>query len=87
MEDLVCTVLYCGDKHDFYIQHRGRENSDFEEESEVYIMSNELCNEPMMELFLFESNQHMEQLEQILLRSEQIGSFENGDINEIFSNE
>lgn len=40
--------------------------------------------EPMLEMYLFESNQLLEQLEEILLRSEKNGQMNKDDINEIF---
>lgn len=40
--------------------------------------------EPMLEMYLFESNQLLEQLEEILLRSEKASRITEGDINEIF---
>jgi len=38
----------------------------------------------MMEMFVFESNQNLEQLEQILIQSEKNGSFSTDEINDIF---
>ena len=40
--------------------------------------------EPMLEMYLFESNQLLEQLEEILLRSEKKSCMEADDINEVF---
>lgn len=40
--------------------------------------------DPMMEMFVFESNQNLEQLEQILIQSEKNGSFSTDEINDIF---
>ena len=40
--------------------------------------------DPMMEMFVFETNQNLEHLEQILIQSEKNGSFSAEDINDIF---
>lgn len=40
--------------------------------------------DPMMEMFVFETNQNLEQLEQILIQSEKNGSFSADEINDIF---
>ena len=41
-------------------------------------------HEPMLEMFLFETRQFLEQLEQVALESEQRGSFNEDAVNEIF---
>lgn len=46
-------------------------------------MSN-MSHEPMTEMFIFETEQLLEQLEQIILASEKIQEFASQDINEIF---
>lgn len=43
-----------------------------------------LSNEPMLEMFIFESVQLLEQLEQIIISSEKLNSYSSHDINEIF---
>lgn len=43
-----------------------------------------LSHEPMLEMFIFESTQLLEQLEQIILSSEQSSSYSSQDVNEIF---
>ena len=40
--------------------------------------------DPMMEMFVFETNQNLEQLEQILIQSEKNGVFSAEEINDIF---
>jgi two-component system chemotaxis sensor kinase CheA len=40
--------------------------------------------EPMLEMFIFETNQNLEQLEQITMNSEKNGTFSNDEINDIF---
>lgn len=45
-----------------------------------------LNREPMLEMFIFETNQLLEQLEEILLKTEKKGDLLNEDINEIFRN-
>ncbi|KLU65368.1 chemotaxis protein CheA [Desulfosporosinus acididurans] len=47
-------------------------------------MTNERINEPMLELFIFETTQLVEQLEQILITTEKNASFTTEQINEIF---
>ena len=46
-------------------------------------MSNS-TNEPMLEMFLFETEQLLEQLEQVILASEKSNAYSEQDINEIF---
>ena len=41
-------------------------------------------HEPMVEVFIYETRQFLEQLEQMALTSEQEGSFTPEDVNEIF---
>ncbi len=41
-------------------------------------------HEPMVEVFIYETRQFLEQLEQMALASEQEGSFSSDDVNEIF---
>lgn len=41
-------------------------------------------HEPMVEVFIYETRQFLEQLEQLALKSEQSGSFSTEDVNEIF---
>ena len=41
-------------------------------------------HEPMVEVFIYETRQFLEQLEQMALTSEQEGSFSSDDVNEIF---
>ena len=45
---------------------------------------NEISKEPMLEMYLFEGNQLVEQLEEIIIKSEKDKQFEMGAINEIF---
>lgn len=40
--------------------------------------------EPMLEMFIFETNQNLEQLEQITMNSEKNGTFSSDEINDIF---
>lgn len=40
--------------------------------------------EPMLEMFIFETNQNLEQLEQITIHSEKNGTFSSDEINDIF---
>ena len=40
--------------------------------------------DPMMEMFVFETNQNLEQLEQIMIQSEKNGVFSVDDINNVF---
>lgn len=47
-------------------------------------MKDNFINEPMMEMYLFETNQQIENLEKILLNSEKSGQFNKDAINEIF---
>ena len=47
-------------------------------------MASEFAMEPMLELFLFETSQLTEQLEQTIIRSESSGGYDIADINEIF---
>lgn len=47
-------------------------------------MSGEFTNEPMMEMFLFETTQLIEQLEQLIITAEKESSFSMDTINEIF---
>ena len=41
-------------------------------------------HEPMMEMFIFETNQLLEQLEQLTIQSEKNGAFNNDEVNEVF---
>ena len=41
-------------------------------------------NEPMVEVFIYETRQFLEQLEQVALASEDSGSFQPEDVNEVF---
>ncbi len=41
-------------------------------------------HEPMVEVFIYETRQFLEQLEQLALKSEQSGNFQEDDVNEIF---
>jgi len=41
-------------------------------------------NEPMVEVFIHETRQFLEQLEQVALASEDSGSFQPEDVNEVF---
>ncbi len=43
-----------------------------------------LSHEPMLEMFIFETAQLLEQLEQVIINSEQISSYTEHNINEIF---
>ena len=43
-------------------------------------------NEPMLEMFIFETTQLLEQLEQIVMRSEKNDMFNNNDVNEVTNN-
>ncbi|HWR40623.1 MAG TPA: chemotaxis protein CheA [Patescibacteria group bacterium] len=45
---------------------------------------NDMSREPMLEMFLFESTQMIEQLEEIIIRCEKSRSLEPRDVNEIF---
>lgn len=47
-------------------------------------MSDLFTNEPMMDMYLFETSQFMEQLEHLILSSEKESTFSQGTINEIF---
>ena len=41
-------------------------------------------HEPMLDMFIFETRQFLEQLEQLALKSEQTQSFDPDDVNEFF---
>ena len=41
-------------------------------------------HEPMMEMFIFETNQLLEQLEQLTMQSEKNGAFSGDEVNEVF---
>lgn len=43
-----------------------------------------ITNEPILEVFIFETNQLLEQLEQIIICSEKTNSFSSNEVNEIF---
>lgn len=43
-----------------------------------------ISNEPMLEMFIFETNQLLEQLEQIIISIEKSKSYSSNDVNEIF---
>lgn len=47
-------------------------------------MDGQFVNEPMLDMFLFETSQLIEQLEQIILESEKESQYSNDNINEIF---
>lgn len=47
-------------------------------------MANQYDNEPMLEVFIFETNSIVEQLEQVILSSEKSGHFTSEAVNEIF---
>ena len=47
-------------------------------------MSNQNTNEAMLEMFLFETSQLIEQLEQLILSSDKENYYSNTSINEIF---
>jgi len=47
-------------------------------------MMSDFAVEPMLELFLFETSQLTEQLEQTIISSESSGGYSETDINEIF---
>lgn len=47
-------------------------------------MTNNYINEPMLEMFVFETTQNIEQLEKFILSSEKDHSFSKEEINEIF---
>ncbi|NLP00425.1 MAG: hypothetical protein GX386_09070, partial [Clostridiaceae bacterium] len=47
-------------------------------------MTDNYANEPMMEMFLFETSQLIEQLEQQILSSEKSNNYTEDAINEIF---
>ena len=47
-------------------------------------MDNGFSNEPMLDIFIYESTQNVEQLEQLILSSEKAGSFTADAVNEIF---
>ncbi len=41
-------------------------------------------NEPMLEMYIFETNQQLEQLERVVIASEKSGKYSETDVNEIF---
>ncbi|MBP2649190.1 MAG: putative chemotaxis protein CheA [Firmicutes bacterium] len=45
---------------------------------------NDFSREPMLDMFLFETNQLIEQLEEIIIKCEQDRRLDNSDVNEIF---
>ncbi len=47
-------------------------------------MSDFFTNEPMLDMYIFETSQFMEQLEQLILSSEKENAYAKDDINEIF---
>lgn len=47
-------------------------------------ISGRYVNEPMLDIFIFETVQNIEQLEQIILESDRIGCYSEDSINEIF---
>lgn len=47
-------------------------------------MSDKNTNEPMLEMYIFETTQMLEQLEQAVMSSEKLGIFDENSINEIF---
>lgn len=47
-------------------------------------MSVNFENEPMMEVYIFETTQNLEQLEQVIISSEKNGGFSTDDVSEIF---
>ncbi|MCD4712442.1 MAG: chemotaxis protein CheA, partial [Clostridiales bacterium] len=47
-------------------------------------MATKFENEPMLEIYIFETTQILDQLEQVVLSSEKTGSFSENSINEIF---
>lgn len=47
-------------------------------------MSVNFENEPMMEVYIFETTQNLEQLEQVIINSEKNGGFSTDDVSEIF---
>ncbi len=51
---------------------------------EVVLLSNDIGQEPMLEIFIFETLQLVEQLEQAMLSSEQENGFSPASINQIF---
>lgn len=51
---------------------------------EVTNVTNNFENEPMMEVYIFETTQNLEQLEQVIICSEKSGGFSPDDVSEIF---
>ncbi len=49
-------------------------------------MTGQLGNEPMLEMYIFETGQNLELIESIVLSSEKSGNYSEEDINEIFRN-
>ncbi len=47
-------------------------------------MTNPIDHESMLDMYLFETNQNLEQLEQLILASEKKNTFDRDDINDIF---
>lgn len=47
-------------------------------------MSEMFNNEPMLEMYIFETSQMIEQLEQVIMTCEKNGAYEIENINEIF---
>lgn len=47
-------------------------------------LDNGFSNEPMLDIFIYETTQNIEQLEKLILESEESGSFSSENVNEIF---
>jgi two-component system, chemotaxis family, sensor kinase CheA len=47
-------------------------------------LDNGFLNEPMLDIFIYETTQNIEQLEKLILASEESGSFSSENVNEIF---
>ena len=54
------------------------------ETREVTNVTRNFENEPMMEVYIFETTQNLEQLEQVIICSEKNGGFSPDDVSEIF---
>ncbi len=49
-------------------------------------MDNNFSNEPMLDIFIYETTQNIEQLEKLILSSEKVSAFAPDTVNEIFRN-
>ena len=47
-------------------------------------MAEQYMNDPMQEVFIFETSQQLEQMEQSVIKTEALGSYPSETINEIF---